>query len=134
MTRSNPVYMNCYSTGKPRSQPCSSREGELTGSVTELPPKIPYYATLFVLANARKQVIGKDILDFTVEKTKELCEAGDLVRAKLMMRFLAGLAKIVEQNGVMVIVDELVAHIENKQPNVPIQPRITGLIGVKADR
>ena len=93
------------------------REG-VDSSVTELPPKIPYYAGLFVIANARKQVIGQDILDFTVDKIKELIEAGDLVRGKLMLRFLAGLTRIVEENGVMDIIGEIVSKIEAEQPNV----------------
>jgi hypothetical protein len=90
----------------------------IDGSVTELPPKIPHYASLFVVANARKQVIGKDTLDFTVGKIKELIETGDLVRAKLMLRFLAGLTRIVEENGVMDIIGEIVSKIETEAPNV----------------
>ena len=86
----------------------------------ELPPKIPYYASLFVVANARKQVIGKDILEFTVGKVKELIEAGDLVRGKLMLRFLAGLTRIVEGDGVMDVIGEIVSKIEGEETNVPI--------------
>lgn len=86
--------------------------------MTELPPKIPYYASLFVVANARKQVIGKDILEFAVGKVKELIESGDLIRDKLMLRFLAGLTKIVEENGIMDIIGEIVTKIETEEPNV----------------
>ena len=92
--------------------------------MTELPPKIPYYASLFVVANARKQVIGKDILEFTVGKIKELIEQGDLVRGKLMLRFLAGLTRIVDENGVMDLIGEIVSKIESEKSNVR-PPHIT---------
>ena len=54
-----------------------------------------------------------------MDKIKELIEAGDLVRGKLMLRFLAGLTRIVEENGVMDIIGEIVSKIESEQPNVP---------------
>jgi hypothetical protein len=84
----------------------------------ELPPKIPYYASVFVVANARKQVIGKDVLEFAVGKVKELIEEGNLVSGKLMLRFLAGLSRIVEGQGVMDVIGEIVSKIEGQQPNV----------------
>jgi hypothetical protein len=84
----------------------------------ELPPKIPYFASLFVVANARKQVVGKDILDFSVAKVKDLLEQGDLVKGKLMLRFLAGLTRIMEGEGIMAIIGEIVSKIEGQQPNV----------------
>jgi hypothetical protein len=84
----------------------------------ELPPKIPYFASLFVVANARKSVVGKDILDFSVEKVKELLEQGDLTKAKLMLRFLAGLTRIVEEDGILNIIGEIVSNIEGTEPNV----------------
>lgn len=84
----------------------------------ELPPKIPYYASVFVVANARKQVIGKDVLEFAVGKVKELIEEGNLVSGKLMLRFLAGLSRIVEGQGVMDVIGEIVSKIEGQEPNV----------------
>jgi hypothetical protein len=86
--------------------------------VIELPPKIPYLASLFVVANARKEIVGKDILEFTVPKVKELLEQGEFVKAKLMLRFLAGLGRIIEEDGVMNIIGELASNIEGKKPNV----------------
>ena len=84
----------------------------------ELPPKIPYFASLVVVANARKAVIGKDVLDFTVGKVKEMSETGDVVTGKLLLRFLAGLARIVEDDGVLTVIGELVSKIEGEEPNV----------------
>jgi hypothetical protein len=71
-----------------------------------------------VVANARKQVVGKDILDFSVAKVKDLLEQGDLVKAKLMLRFLAGLTRIMEGDGIMTIIGEIVSKIEEQQANV----------------
>jgi hypothetical protein len=90
--------------------------------VLELPPKIPHYASLFVLANARKQVVGKDVLAFTVTKVKELLEQGKMVEAKLMLRFLAGLGRIVDEDGIMQVMGEIVSKFEAQVPNVlPLQ-------------
>jgi len=84
----------------------------------ELPPKIPYFASLFVVANARKSSIGKDILDFSVEKVKQLLEQGDLSKAKLMLRFLAGLTRIIDEDGIITLIGEIVNHIEGQESNV----------------
>lgn len=91
---------------------------EINSSVLELPPKIPYFASLFVVANARKQVVGKDILDFTVAKVKGLLESGDFVKGKLMLRFLVGLARIIEDDGIIQVIEEIVSKIEGDQGNV----------------
>jgi hypothetical protein len=90
----------------------------VNSSVLELPPKIPYFASLFVVANARKQIIGKDILDFSLAKLKELLEAGDLTKGKLVLRFLAGLGRIVENDGIMDVIREMVSKIEGQDANV----------------
>jgi hypothetical protein len=84
----------------------------------ELPPKIPYYASLFVVANARKGVVGKDVLDWAVGKTKELLLGGKVLEGKLMLRFLAGLNRIIEGDGLMGIMGEIVSQIEGKEANV----------------
>lgn len=107
--------MNFYTIGLfPLSKPL------LNDSVLELPVKIPYFASLFVVANARKQVVGKDVLDFSITKVKELLEQGDFVKAKLMLRFLAGLARIIEEDGIMQVIGEIVSKIEGQETNVCI--------------
>jgi hypothetical protein len=94
--------------------------------VLELPPKIPYFASLFVVANARKQAVGKDILEFAVVKVKQELEHGDYVKAKLMLRFLVGLARIVDEDGIMTVINEIVSNIEGKEPNVsPFPAQLT---------
>ena len=91
---------------------------EFNNSVLELPPKIPYFASVFVVANARKQIVGKEILDFTIAKVKELLESGDFIKAKLMLRFLAGLSRIIENDGIMQVIEELVSKIDGQEVNV----------------
>ena len=86
----------------------------------ELPSKIPYFASLVVVANARKAAVGKEILEFTLGKVKEVLETGDLVTGKLLLRFLAGLARIVEDDGVLTVIGEIVSKIEGQEPNVHI--------------
>jgi hypothetical protein len=84
-----------------------------------LAPKISYYASLFVVANARKPDIGEDILAYSIAKLKELLEGGDIVKAKYVLRFLAGLARIVENDdGFMAIITEIVNQIKDQTPNV----------------
>ena len=89
----------------------------------EIPPKILYYASLFVVANARKSAIGKDILAFSINKLRQLFEAGEIVKAKLMLRFVAGLTRIIEDDGVIQILSELVSKFEGHEPNV-LQPSV----------
>ena len=80
-------------------------------SVLELPPKIPYFASLVVVMNARKSSIGKDILEFTVGKAKELFDVRELAKVKLVLRFLAGLERIVE-DGVTPLLSAILDNIE----------------------
>jgi len=82
-----------------------------------------------VVANARKSAVGKDILDFAVHKTQELLQQGDLTKAKLMLRFLAGLARIIDEDGILHIVREIVSNVEGKAPNVHYYNFREGLIG-----
>ena len=62
--------------------------------------------------------MGKDILEFAVAKVKDLLEQGDLVKGKLMLRFLAGLARIMDEDGIMTIIGEIVSKIEGQESNV----------------
>jgi hypothetical protein len=62
--------------------------------------------------------VGKDILEFSVAKVKDLLEQGDLVKGKLMLRFLAGLARIMDEDGIMTIIGEIVSKIEGQEANV----------------
>jgi len=89
-------------------------------SVLELPVKISYFASLFVVANARKPDIGKDILDFSITKVKEVLEQGDFIKGKLMLRFLAGLGRIIEEDGIIQVIGKLVSKIEGQEANVYI--------------
>ena len=63
-------------------------------------------------------MIGKDVLEYSITKLKDLLEHGDLAKGKLMLRFLAGLARIVEEDGIMNVIDEIVSKIEGQIPNV----------------
>ena len=104
--------MNFYTIG------LSYRAYDINFSVLEMPPKIPYFASLFVVANARKPAIGKDILDFSIIKVKELLESGDFIKGKLMLRFLAGLSRIVENDGIIQVIEELVSKLHGQEVTV----------------
>jgi hypothetical protein len=80
-----------------------------------MPPKIPFYASLFVVANARKPAIGKDILDFSLSKLSTLLESGHLFHAKLLLRFIAGLARIIEDDGIIRVLEQVAAKVQGEQ-------------------
>jgi hypothetical protein len=80
-----------------------------------MPPKIPFYASLFVVANARKPAIGKDVLDFSLTKLSSLLESGEFFHAKLLLRFIAGLARIIEDDGIIRVLEPLAAKVEGQQ-------------------
>ena len=45
-----------------------------------------------------------------------------MVEAKLMLRFLAGLGRIVDEDGIMQVMGEIVSKFEGQVPNVvPLQ-------------
>ena len=70
------------------------------------------------MANARRNIIGKDLLEFIVPKVKETIEAGELVIAKLLLRFLAGIGRIIKEDGIFNVIGEIVSNIEGKSSNV----------------
>ena len=51
-------------------------------------------------------------------KLKDLLEQGDLVKAKLMLRFLAGLSRMIDEGGIMSVIGEIVSKIDGQEPNV----------------
>ena len=71
-----------------------------------------------MVANARKQSVGKDVLEFSVAKVEELLQQGDFVKGKLMLRFLAGLTRIIEDDGMLQVIAQLVSQIEGQEANV----------------
>lgn len=75
--------------------------------VSEQPFKIPFVAAVVLYANAEKSEIAKDVIQKVGQNAQEALEGGKWREFKLLMRFLACLSTLFEEDGIMPILDEL---------------------------
>ena len=75
--------------------------------VHEQPFKIPYVAAVVLFAHAEKAEAAKDVIDKAGSQLQEHLEKGQWRGAKLVLRFLTGLSRLFEQDGIFPILDEL---------------------------
>lgn len=75
--------------------------------VVEQPLKIPFVAGTVLYANAEKSDVAQDILNRAGPLCQEALDAGDWRSFKLLLRFLACLAPLFKEDGVVPILDEL---------------------------
>ncbi|KAK4501670.1 hypothetical protein PRZ48_007479 [Zasmidium cellare] len=75
--------------------------------VGEQPYKIPFVAAVVLYANAEKAEVAQNVIERAQKQTQEALEGGHWRQFKLLLRFLACLSPLFEQDGVMPILDEL---------------------------
>lgn len=75
--------------------------------VVEQPVKIPFVAAVVLFAHMEKKEAAQDIVSTAAEWFDEYINKGQWRSAKLMLRFLACLSRLFEQDGVFPILDEL---------------------------
>lgn len=75
--------------------------------VVEQPLKIPFVAGTVLYANAEKADVAEDILKRAGPMCQEALDAGDWRAFKLLLRFLACLAPLFKEDGIVPILDEL---------------------------
>lgn len=76
-------------------------------SVVEQPLKTPFVAGTVLYANAEKGDVGRTVVQRIAPLLKEAADAGEWREFKLLLRLLACLGPLFEENGVMAILDEL---------------------------
>jgi nuclear cap-binding protein subunit 1 len=75
--------------------------------VVEQPFKIPFVAAVVLYGNTEKSDMARDVVKLAGEKLQDALEAGQWREFKLLLRFLACLSPLFEEDGVMPILDEL---------------------------
>lgn len=75
--------------------------------VGEQPFKLPFVASVVIYANSEKAAIAADVLERTRSQIQEAVDNGRWRQFKLLLRFLACMSPMFEQDGIMPILDEL---------------------------
>ena len=87
--------------------------------VLEQPFKIPFVAGVVLYANAEQSTIAQDIIQRTGRQLQEALEKGRWREAKLLLRYLACLGPMFEEDGMMPILDELFSRAVDLQTASP---------------
>jgi nuclear cap-binding protein subunit 1 len=75
--------------------------------VVEQPLKIPFVAGAVLYANSEKSNVAEEVLGRAGSMCQEALDAGDWRSFKLLLRFLACLAPLYQEDGIVPILDEL---------------------------
>lgn len=75
--------------------------------VQEQPFKIPFIAAVVLYANREKAEMAEDVIQHAAQELQAAMDAGRLRDVKLLLRFLACLGPLFEQDGIVSILDEL---------------------------
>ena len=75
--------------------------------VVEQPFKIPFVAGVVLYANVERSEIAQDVLGQAAQQLQGALDAGHWREFKLMLRFLACMSQLYEEDGILPILDEL---------------------------
>lgn len=75
--------------------------------VLEQPFKIPYVAAVVLYGNVENSSMAQDVIERIGQQLQDALKAGQWRDFKLLLRFLACLSPLFEEDGVMPILDEL---------------------------
>ncbi|CAD6572438.1 MAG: hypothetical protein ASARMPREDX12_005221 [Alectoria sarmentosa] len=83
--------------------------------VVEQPFKIPFVAAILIVINPQKPEVGQEMLTRAAKAMQEYLEAGDWREVKLVLRFLACLQGLLEEDGVFPLLEELFSRAVDLQ-------------------
>ena len=83
--------------------------------VVEQAFKIPFVAAVVLYAHQEKKELAADVVAKAGEQLQEFLEKGQWKEVKLMLRFLASLSRLYEEDGVLPIMDELFSRAVDLQ-------------------
>ena len=81
----------------------------------EQPFKIPFIAAIVIVINLQKPEVVQEILARAAKALQEYLEAGHWREVKLVLRFLACLQGLLEEDGVFPLLDELFSRAVDLQ-------------------
>lgn len=84
-------------------------------SVVEQPFKIPFVAAILIVINPQKPEVAQEILTRAAKAIQEYLEAGHWREVKLVLRFLACLQGLLEEDGVFPLLEELFSRAVDLQ-------------------
>lgn len=87
----------------------------LTRSVVEQPFKIPFLAAIVIVINPQKPEVVQELLMRAAKATQEYLEAGHWRDVKLVLRFLACLQGLLEEDGIFPLLEELFSRAVDLQ-------------------
>ena len=87
--------------------------------IVEQPLKIPFVAGAVLYANAENSSVTQEILGRAGPMCQEALDAGDWRSFKLLLRFLACLAPLFKEDGIVPILDELFSRAVDLQTASP---------------
>lgn len=84
-------------------------------SVVEQPFKIPFLAAIVIVINPQKAEVAQETLRRAAKAMQEYLEAGHWREVKLVLRFLACLQTLLEDDGVFPLLEELFSRAVDLQ-------------------
>ena len=84
-------------------------------SVVEQPFKIPFVAAIIIIINPQKPEVAQEILARAAKAMQEHLEAGHWREGKLVLRLLACLQGLLEEDGVFPLLEELFSRAVDLQ-------------------
>ncbi|GAO48682.1 hypothetical protein SAICODRAFT_59162 [Saitoella complicata NRRL Y-17804] len=84
----------------------------LKGCILELPFKIPHFASVVVVANARYSVVGQTVLEYILPALQKSIDSGEWSKVKLLLRFLAQCGQMIDGRGITEVLENMAALVE----------------------
>ena len=88
---------------------------DVDARVVEQPLKIPFVAAIVIVINLQKSEVAQEILMKAVKAMEKYLEAGRWREVKLVLRFLACLQGLLEEDGVFPVLEELFSRAVDLQ-------------------
>lgn len=83
--------------------------------IVEQPFKIPFVAATVLFAHQEKKEVAADVIARAGEELQQYLDNGMWRESKLMLRFLACLSRVYEEDGVLPVLDELFNRVVDLQ-------------------
>ena len=97
----------------PPKEPSDKTDAE--SSVVEQPFKIPFVAAIVIVINPQKPEAAQELLTRAAKAIQEHLQVGHWRQVKLILRFLACLQGLLEEDGVFPVLEELFSRAVDLQ-------------------
>ena len=84
-------------------------------SIVEQPFKVPFVAAIVIVINPQKKEVAQELLKRAAKAIQEYLDAGHWREVKLVLRLLACLQGLLEEDGVFPLLEELFSRAVDLQ-------------------